>query len=307
METRIRRSKGFFLLPAALTALLLVAPVQVSAQTVFGDAGTVDAETARPRRSSVAGLQGSCLLRGRPVHDFKLKDIISGKMTTFLETARRDYTFLYYLNAGSRDSLDNMGVLERLRDRYPDRISLVAIFLDPAGDSDILDLLVSRKLHPDHALHDPSFHQARCYGFGREPALHVVGPTGEIIFTVSSSRPVDLAAFNARLDHVLSMGQAGRSDFAAARDVYVDAMKWLGEGRQRMALFYLERVLELQPNLYTVNCQMADICRGLKMRREAARYYSRYIGADYEAYDSDQVRQHLRSLAAMTPVGTATE
>ena len=84
-------------------------------------------------------------------------------------------------------------------------------------------------------------------------------------------------------------------------------MKWLGEGRRRMALFYLERVLELQPNLYTVNCQMADICRDLKMRREAARYYARYLGADYDAYDSDRVRQSLRSLTAMTPAAGVAE
>jgi hypothetical protein len=307
METKNRPSSSLFLVPAALAALVLLTPFKIAAQTVFQDTGQGYSAAARPNRSSFEGLYGSCLLRGRPVHDFKLKDIVSGKLTTFLETARRDYTFLYYLNAGSRDSLDNLHVLETLRDRYPEQISLVAIFLDPSGERDILERLVSRKLHPDYALHDPSFHQARCYGFGGEQALHVVGPTGEIIFTVSSSRPVDLGAFYARLDHVLSMGQTGTSDFAAARDVYADAMNWLGEGRRKMALFYLERVLELQPNLYTVNCQMADICRDMKMRREAARYYSRYIGADYDAYDSDQVRQNLRSLAAMTPAGTVTE
>jgi len=222
-------------------------------------------------------------------------------MITFLETAGRDYTFLFYLDAGSHDSLDSLVALEQLRDRYRERIGLVAIFLDPASDNDVLRFLVSHQVYPDFALHDPSFHQARCYGFGKAPALYVIGPGGDIIFTVSSSRPVELAAFTARLGHVLSMQEAKRSDFAQARDIYADAMHWLEEGKCRMALFYLERVLELQPNLYTINCQMADIYRDLKMRREAARHYSRYLGADYYAYDFDQVKENLRTLAELSP------
>jgi hypothetical protein len=63
-----------------------------------------------------------------------------------------------------------------------------------------------------------------------------------------------------------------------------------------LAAVYLERVLELQPNLYTVNCRVADIYRDLRMRKEAARYYSRYLGADMYAYDLDEVRESVRSL-----------
>jgi hypothetical protein len=300
METKNRcngRVSLFFF--AALAAWVLHTPCEVSAQAVFHSTGGAGAVSADPDRKT-GGTYGSCVLRGRPVHDFKLKDIISGKMTTFLETARRDYTLLYYLNAGSRDSLDNLYALEQLRDRYRERVGLVAIFLDPATDSDILQFLVSHQIYPDYALHDPSSHQARCYGFGKAPALHVIGPRGDIIFTVSSSRPVDLTSFTNRLDHVLAMERTLRSDFAEARDIYVDAMHWLEEGKRRMALFYLERVLELQPNLYTINCQMADIYRDLQMRREAARHYSRYIGADFYAYDFDQVKENLRSLAGET-------
>jgi hypothetical protein len=301
METRTCCNRSVFLfLAAALAAWVLHTPSHVSAQAVFAATDVERAASADPGRNDTGGTSESCVLRGRPVHDFKLKDIISGRMITFLETARRDYTFLYYLNAGSRDSLDSLNVLEQLRDRYRERIGLVAIFLDPASESDILRFLVSHQIYPDYALHDPSFHQARCYRFGKAPALNVIGSNGDIIFTVSSSRPVDLAAFTARLDHVLAMERTGRSDFGEARDIYVEAMAWLEEGKRRLALFYLERVLELQPNLYTVNCQMADIYRDLKMRREAARHYSRYIGADYYAYDLDRVRENLRSLAGET-------
>jgi hypothetical protein len=304
METKDRCNRRVFLfLAAALATWVLYTPSQVSAQAVFASTGVERVVAADPGRNHPGGPYGSCLLRGRPVHDFKLKDIISGRMTTFLETVRRDYTFLYYLDAGSRDSLDSLNVLEQLRDRYRERVGLVAIFLDPASDNDILRFLVSHQIYPDYALHDPSFHQARCYGFGKAPALHVIGPGGDIIFTVSSSRPVDLAVFTARLDHVLAMEQTGRSDFAEARKIYVEAMDWLEEGKRRMALFYLKRVLELQPNLYTINCQMADIYRDLRMRREAARHYSRYIGADYYAYDLERVRENLRSLTGGDPQG----
>jgi hypothetical protein len=300
METKGRCRNRRLLLPAVALATAVLFPThRLHAQGVFVSSGAEKAESAEQGRSGPGMELGSCLLKGRPVHDFKLRNIVTGGMTTFLETVRRDYTFLYYLNAGSRDSLENLNTLERLRDRHRDRIGLVAIFLDRASESDILRFLIFHQIYPDYALHDPASHQAGCYGFTRAPVLHVVGPGGGIIFTVAVTRPVDLAAFTARLDHVLGMNEIRGSDFTEARHVYIDAMSWLAKGRHRMALFYLERVLELQPNLYTVNCQMADIYRELNMRKEAARHYARYLGAGRPAYDLDQVKSSLRSLATL--------
>jgi hypothetical protein len=37
------------------------------------------------------------------------------------------------------------------------------------------------------------------------------------------------------------------------------------------------------------------------MRKEAARYYSRYIGADMYAYDLEEVKESVRSLTRESP------
>jgi len=297
MEMRSRsQARVFFQLLAVVVFGVILTPYRASPQPVFRAEEGPAAGTVLKERSQKAGKLESCLVRGRPVHDFKLRDIVSGRMVTFLQVARREYTFLLYLNAASRDSLESLDILERLRDSHRDRVGLVAVFLDPASEKDLLRFLIAHQIYPDFALHDPASNQARCYGFVKTPALHVIDPDGQIIFTVSSTRPVDLAAFTARLDQVLAMERHGRTRFAEARRLYRDALIWQSQGRHGLAAVYLERVLELQPNLYTVNCQVADIYRDLRMRKEAARYYSRYLGADMYAYDLDEVRESVRSL-----------
>ena len=283
-------------LAAVAAASVCLQPVPGPAQPVFHGTAAAPSAVQPPREFPGGGRHQSCLVRGRPVHDFKLKDIISGRMTTFIEAARRDYTFLLFLHASSRDDLESLSLLEHLRDRHRERVGLVTVFLDPVAETDLLRFLVAHQVYPDFALHDPAFNQVRCYGFEKTPALHVIGPGGEIVFTVSSSRPMDLASFTARLDHVLAMERRRETAFAEARKLYLDAMDWLDQERRGMALVYLERVLEIQPNLYTVNCQVADIYRDLKMRTEAARYYARYLRADKYAYDLPEVRASVRSL-----------
>jgi hypothetical protein len=302
MEMSVRlQPKVFSKIIAAAVVWVLMAAGGAFAQPVFHAEEGPSAGTALKGRTQEAGRLESCLVRGRPVHDFKLRDIVSGTMVTFLQAARREYTFLLYLNAASRDGLESLNILERLRDSHRDRVGLVAVFLDPASEKDLLRFLIAHQIYPDFALHDPAFNQARCYGIARTPALHVIDPDGQIIFTVSSTRPVDLAAFTARLDHVLAMERHGRTRFAEARRLYRDALIWKDQGRHGLAAVYLERVLELQPNLYTVNCLVADIYRDLRMRKEAARYYSRYIGADMYAYDLEEVKESVRSLTRESP------
>jgi hypothetical protein len=301
MEMSSRLQAKFFFQLLVVAGVVFLTPYRASPQPVFRAEEGTAAGTALKGRPLEAEKLESCLVRGRPVRDFKLRDIISGGMVTFLQAARREYTFILYLNAASRDSLESLDILERLRDSHRDRVGLVAVFLDPASEKDLLRFLIAHQIYPDFALHDPASNQARCYGFVKTPALHVIDPDGQIIFTVSSTRPVDLAAFTARLDHVLAMERHGRTRFAEARRLYRDALAWQGQGRLGLAAVYLERVLELQPNLYTVNCRVADIYRDLRMRKEAARYYSRYLGADIYAYDLDEVKESVRSLTRGSP------
>ncbi len=266
---------------------------------VFGLPGPVSGEGGFPAflKHQDPGGGKSCLVTGRPIHDFKLRDIVSGRMVTFLDIWQRDYTFIAYLGKPTPQCLDNLSTLERLRDRFHNRITLVAVFADPVDETEILRFLIQSQVYPDFALHDPALHQLQCYGFEKTPALLVTGPSGNIILRVTCSSPVDVTALAARLENVLALGTLPAGTCPEVRRIYAEAMAWEREGSHEMAALYLERVLELRPNFYTVNRLIADLYRELDRDREAAIYYSRYLGADMYAYDLQEVRQRIRSLA----------
>lgn len=228
--------------------------------------------------------------------DFRLLDVRREGLTSFLETTRADYTFFYFLDSARKDTLLNLNALQRLRDRAGGRIGLTLVFLDRTGREQIEDYLDSHRLSPDFVLHDPDRTQPRCYSFDSPSVLHVVGPQGRIILTASDSNPVDLTAFTEAIDGLLSR-QCGYSSFAEARGIYDDAVGWIEKDSPEMAVIYLERVLEIQPHLYTINRVLADIYYDLGRPKQAARHYGRYLAAGY-AYDTEEIRENLRHLAA---------
>ena len=116
------------------------------------------------------------------------------------------------------------------------------------------------------------------------------------MLTASESNPVDLAAFTIDLGRLLNQ-ECAFSQFAEARGIYRDAVSWLKKECPDMAAMYLERVLEIQPQLYSVNRTLADVYRRLHEPQLAATHYGRYLAAGY-AYDTDEIRRNLRDLAA---------
>lgn len=228
--------------------------------------------------------------------DFRLLDVRRRGLTNFLDTTRADYTFFYFLDSTRKDTLLNLNALERLRNRAGGRIGLTVVFLDRTDRDTIEDYLDSHRLSPDFVLHDPNRTQPRCYSFDSPSVLHVVGPQGRIILTASDRNPVDLTAFTEAVEGLLSRN-CGYSSFAEARGIYNDAIGWIEKDSPELALIYLERVLELQPQLYTINRLLADIHYNLGRTEEAARYYGRYLAAG-DAYDTEEIRENLRALAA---------
>jgi len=228
--------------------------------------------------------------------DFRLLDVRREGLTSFIETARADYTFFYFLDSSREDTLLNLNALERLRDRAGGRIGLTVVFLDRTGRKEIEAFLDSHRLSPDFVLHDPDHTQPRCYSFDSPSVLHVVGPQGRIILTASDRNPVDLTAFTEAIEGLLSR-RCGYSSFAEARGIYDDAAGWIEKDSPEMAAIYLERVLELQPQLYTINRVLADIYYDLGRPKQAARHYGRYLAAG-DAYDTEEIMENLRELAA---------
>ncbi len=238
-------------------------------------------------------------LGGGMARDFKLPEIGAGRLLTLLEVARKDYTMLLFLQANCISCLSELRLLELIRNRYRDRVGLVAVFHDPAQDERVRRILDAYQLHPDYILADPGLLQPGGYHFRLVPVLLVIGPDGKIIFSRKGFQSREASPLAAQLDRLFWMRPAAdsRSPFQEARRIHDEALQFLSEGKVGMAALYLERILELHPDFYTLHCRVADAYLALGRRKEAARGYARYLAAESQPYDLVQVREKIRSLA----------
>jgi tetratricopeptide (TPR) repeat protein len=238
------------------------------------------------------------MLRGQQARDFKLPELGTGALKTFLDVARKDYTMLLYLHSGSPRCLKGLQVLSKLRDRNEDRVALVAIFQEPTPPSAIQGILDDAAIEPDVVLHDSRAAWKDTYRFPYLPVLLIAGRDGTIVYSRKGFEPEENRDLIAELEGLFRQGggEEGRTSFQEARRIYGEALQYLDEGETEMALMFLRRVLDLAPGLSSVHCLIGDACRDLGRKREAARHYGRCLAADPRAYDLPEVREKLRSL-----------
>jgi len=243
------------------------------------------------------GIQRARTLEGKPARDFRLPAAGSGWPLCLLDTVSRDYTMFLFLTAGSDSALVAIRALEEVRNRNRSAAGLVAVFRDRGADRRVADFLRDHGLHPDYALFDTDMRLSSTYGVSEVPvALLVVGPKGRIVFSMVGFEPPDAAPIGKLLEGIFSRATEGTTPFRDARRIHAAAQDWLREGRKEMALLYLERVLELYPELHSVNYVMADIYSQMGKRREAARCYSRSLAAG--VCDLRELRSRLKTLLA---------
>lgn len=254
-------------------------------------------------RSAVDGLIRSSVLRGQPVRDFKLPDLDTGELKTFLDVAGKEYTMLLYLCSNSTRCFTELQVLAHVRNQNAERVSLVAIFQEPTPGEEIRDSLRTYKIEPDVALHDARQYEARSYRFDHYPVLLVAGPEGKILYSRKGYEPGAAAAFASELGRMLLQKREGKAvaAFSEARRIYTEALQYLEEENAEMALLFLKRVLELEPWLSSIHSLAGDACGDLNLKREAAHHYARYLAADPQAYDFSQVKEKLRAVAKKIP------
>jgi tetratricopeptide (TPR) repeat protein len=235
-------------------------------------------------------------LKGKPVRDFKLPRVESGELMTLLDVAERDYIMLVFLNSSSSLCYMELQELQRIRDRYNDLVSLVAIFQDSSDSETMFKYLNAYGIEVDFAFRDPGLTQATGYHFGFVPVLIVVGPDGRIVYSLKGYQPEkfqDLAALMARFTMEREIG-GSRKAFREARRIYTEALQYLQEGRPEMAVMFLERIIETNPGLTTTHGLIGQAYETLGRHQEAAQHYMHYITAHLRAYDIDDVKERLR-------------
>jgi hypothetical protein len=250
-------------------------------------------------RKAVDRMARSGHMEGKPVRDFKLPQLKSGKLLTLLDVVEKQYTMLAFLHTGNPACLRQLQLLQGIRDRYRDRVSLVAIFQEETEGELIGEYLARYDVHPDFVLLDPRLRETRSYNLGYVPVLLVAGPDGTIAVSRKGYQPERSWYFAGEIDSFFqkeSMNAAGTS-FIESRRIHDEARQYLSEGRTEMALMFLERILELSPALSTTHSLIGDAYSELGRRREAARHYGLYVAANPEAYDQAQVKEKLRALA----------
>lgn len=265
--------------------------------------GAADA-AGKPRiRTTVDDLVRSSVLRGQPVRDFKLPELDTRELKTFLDVAEKEYTMLLYLSSNSTRCLMELQVLAHVRDRNAGRVSFVAIFQEPTPGEDIRGILRSHDIKPDVVLHDARRREARSYRFDHVPVLLVAGPEGKILYSRKGYEPGEGAVFVDEINRIFLQKREGKAaaSFREARRIYAEALQYVEEENAEMALLFLNRILELEPWLSSIHCLAGDACRDLGRKREAARHYARCLSADPQAYDFSQVKEKLRSLVKKTP------
>ena len=210
---------------------------------------------------------------------------------------------LYFLQASCSACLQELKVLDRVRNRYRDRVGLVTVFHDDDEKSAVGSFLSEAGVTPDHVLSDPRFSQRHVYGVEAIPLLLVVGPDGKIVFSRKGFEPADAWALAGDLDGIFleSPPLPPSTSFSEARRIHGEAHQFLKDGRTELAAQYWERALELFPTASALYFHLADAYRSLGRKHDAARAYSRYLSEHPRAYDLGSVKAGLQSLVNPAP------
>jgi hypothetical protein len=240
-------------------------------------------------------------LVGRSARDFHLPEVGSSRLKSLADVAQRDYTILFSLRADCTECVEELKTLQLYRDRNPEQVSLVVIFHDADADAPADAVAAHPAIHPDHAVRDPGLTYADRYAVSGLPFLLVIDPEGKITLARKGVVRGDEEPFEREMNRVVSR-QAAREkktgSFAELRRIRAEGLEFLSRGQFGMAAMFLERALELNPDLYTLQPLLAEAYSGEGKRREAALAYSRYLAAEPKAFDRDEIEERIGLLTA---------
>jgi tetratricopeptide (TPR) repeat protein len=249
----------------------------------------------------VARLVSAGKLAGRPAYDFKLREIGTGAEKTLADLVEREYTLFLSLRSDCTSCLEELQALKQFRDRHRDRVALVVVYHDqlqepqPAAGGD------RGAGKADHELWDAGLSYADRYSVNGVPFLLVADRGGTVALARTGFDPGAGNSVEGELDRLVTRLPAGAKDEAAFLEylrIREEAQAFLRDGNAGMAVFFLERALELNPEYFTLQSLLAEAYLGCGKRPEALQAYKRYLAADPQACDREKIERRIGALAA---------
>jgi tetratricopeptide (TPR) repeat protein len=154
---------------------------------------------------------------------------------------------------------------------------------------------------PDHELWDQAQSYAERYSVNGVPFLLVADRGGTVALARAGFDPGKGNSVEEELDRLVSRLPAGAKDQAAFLEylrIREEDRAFLRDGNADMAVFFLERALELNPEYFTLHSLLADAYLGCGRRREAVEAYTRYLAADPQACDRGMIERRIGALTA---------
>ena len=192
------------------------------------------------------------------------------------ETAKISTEFLdifLFLHSSFDLCIEELEKLLRVKEDYGRGVRFVAVYLDRNIDGRVEETLRRRSVKPDFILHDPRLLLMKEYSLRSVPAVLLAGFDGKIEFFHKGRLPESAELLYRGLDRLNRKKEVEGSPplFQEVHRIHGEAIQFLLEGDKKMAAIYLERILELMPDLTTLSAFLGDLYWDLGERSEAAR------------------------------------
>jgi tetratricopeptide (TPR) repeat protein len=249
-------------------------------------------------------LIGAGKLTGKAAHDFKLREVGTDAERTLADLVDRDYTIFLSLRSDCTSCREELEELKLFRDRNKAQVSLVVVYHDQVEKSPVAVGAEGGGDRPDHELWDPGLSYAERYSVSGVPFVLVTDRGGRVALARAGFSPKTAGEITGELNRLVGSPPASSTDdtsFAEFRRIRLEALAFLDDGKAGMAVLFLERAIEMNPEFYTLQSLLADAYLRIGKRREAIQAYTRYLIADPLACDRGKIERRIKVLAAAPP------
>jgi len=246
-------------------------------------------------------LIGAGKLAGKAAHDFKLREVGTDAERTLADLVDRDYTIFLSLRSDCTSCREELEELKLFRDRNKSQVSLVVVYHDQVQESPAAVGAERGGTSPDHELWDPGLSYAERYSVSGVPFVLVTDRGGRVALARSGFSPKTAGEITGELDRLVGSPPARTTDgtaFAEFCRIRQEALAFLDDGKAGMAVLFLERAIEMNPEFFTLQSLLADAYLRIGKRREAIQAYTRYLIADPLACDRGKIERRIKVLAA---------
>jgi tetratricopeptide (TPR) repeat protein len=249
-------------------------------------------------------LIGAGKLAGKAAHDFKLREVGTDVERTLADLVDRDYTIFLSLRSDCTSCREELEELKLFRDRNKAQVSLVVVYHDQVQESPVPVGAEGAGDRPDHEMWDPGLSYAERYSVSGVPFVLVTDRGGRVALARAGFSPKAAGEITGELDRLVGSPSARPTDdtaFAEFCRIRQEALAFLDDGKAGMAVLFLERAIEINPEFFTLQSLLADAYLRIGKRREAIQAYTRYLLADPLACDRGKIERRLKVLAAAPP------